>query len=81
MDVKHVAKLANLPLTKEEEQSFPNQMQQILGYVDQLQKIDTSTQVEVKPELINVSRDDQVVDCPPLVSGFIKTKAIFEDHE
>ena len=36
-EVKHVAKLANLPLTSEEEEKYSGQLSKILDYVDQLE--------------------------------------------
>jgi len=42
INVKHVAKLANLPLTSEEEEKYSEQLSKILEYVDQLDSVDTS---------------------------------------
>lgn len=39
--VKHVAKLANLPLTSEEEEKYSQQLSKILDYIDQLNQVDT----------------------------------------
>lgn len=41
MDVKHVAKLANLPLTTDEEKMFQKQLVSILDLVEKLKKVDT----------------------------------------
>lgn len=46
IDIQKVAKLANLKLTPEEEKEFDGQLNDILSYIDQLNKIDTS---EVDP--------------------------------
>jgi aspartyl-tRNA(Asn)/glutamyl-tRNA(Gln) amidotransferase subunit C len=40
-DVKHIAKLANLTLTQIEITKFQTQLSAILGYVDQLQQVNT----------------------------------------
>lgn len=40
--VKHVAKLASLPLSEEEEKLYSDQLSKILDYVDQLNQVDTS---------------------------------------
>lgn len=40
IDVTHVAKLANLPLTDEEKKKFEKQLSSILEYVEQLDKVD-----------------------------------------
>lgn len=42
IDVKKVAKLANLTLAPEEEAEFDRQLNDILGYIDKLNKVDTS---------------------------------------
>lgn len=59
-DVEHIAKLARLEFTEDEKQKFTHQMNQILTYVEQLNKLDTS---KVEPlshviELSNVFRSD-----------------------
>ena len=41
-EVKHVAKLANLPLTGHQEEEYSNQLSKILDYVDKLNQVDTS---------------------------------------
>ncbi|MBI3485663.1 Asp-tRNA(Asn)/Glu-tRNA(Gln) amidotransferase subunit GatC [Candidatus Daviesbacteria bacterium] len=42
IQVKHVAKLANLPLSSEELKKYGEQLSKILDYIEQLNKIDTS---------------------------------------
>ncbi|MBI3587112.1 MAG: Asp-tRNA(Asn)/Glu-tRNA(Gln) amidotransferase subunit GatC [Ignavibacteriales bacterium] len=61
-DVEHMAKLARLEFSEEEKQKFTHQLNDILAYVEQLNKLDTS---KVEPlshviELSNVFRDDAV---------------------
>jgi aspartyl-tRNA(Asn)/glutamyl-tRNA(Gln) amidotransferase subunit C len=60
-DVEHVARLARLELSAEEKERMRGQLDAILGYVDQLRRIDT-TGVEptshVLP-LVNVMREDE----------------------
>ena len=41
-DVEHVAKLANLPLKENEIEKFSKQLSKIVGYVDELNEVDTS---------------------------------------
>lgn len=58
--VRHVAKLARLALTPEEEALFTEQLGHILGHVEQLQAVDTQG---VEPSstalpLTNVLRED-----------------------
>tara|TARA_Y100001968_G_C19446896_1_gene765898 strand:- start:267 stop:560 length:294 start_codon:yes stop_codon:yes gene_type:complete len=62
-DVRKVAKLARLELKKEEMNNYASQLKKILGYVAQLEKVDTTG---VKPttravEVINVMRNDSVI--------------------
>ena len=61
-DVEHIAALARLEFTDEEKLKFTHQLNDILSYVEQLNKLDTSN---VEPlshviELGNVFREDVV---------------------
>jgi aspartyl-tRNA(Asn)/glutamyl-tRNA(Gln) amidotransferase subunit C len=61
-DVEHIAKLANLEFSDMEKTKFTQQMNQILDYVEQMNKLDTN---KVEPlshviELSNVFRSDEV---------------------
>lgn len=61
-DVEHIAKLARLEFSEEEKHKFTHQLNDILAYAEQLNKLDTS---KVEPlshviELSNVFRDDTV---------------------
>lgn len=91
IDVEHVAKLANLPLKKDEEKKFEKQLSEILNYVEKLKEVDTKN-IETTSQvtgLENVMRDDEAI--PSLTqeealsnaksqhNGFIKVKAILED--
>ena len=61
-DVQHIAELAKLGLTPEEEERYRDQLSAILDYFARLQEVDTSTipaTVTVLP-VRNVMRDDQV---------------------
>jgi aspartyl-tRNA(Asn)/glutamyl-tRNA(Gln) amidotransferase subunit C len=62
MDIEKVAGLARLELSKEEKETFGNQLEQILTYMEQLNRLDT-TGVEPTSHAIpiyNVFRDDEV---------------------
>ena len=62
MDIEKVARLARLELSKEEKETFGNQLEQILTYMEQLNRLDTSG-VEPTSHAIpiyNVFRDDEV---------------------
>ncbi len=41
MDIEKVARLARLELSEEERETFGNQMEQILTYMEQLNRLDT----------------------------------------
>ena len=62
MDIEKVARLARLELSDDEKETFGNQMEQILTYMEQLNRIDT-TGVEPTSHAIpvhNVFREDEV---------------------
>jgi aspartyl-tRNA(Asn)/glutamyl-tRNA(Gln) amidotransferase subunit C len=40
-DVAHLARLARLALTEEEQQRFAGQLSSVVGYIEQLSKVDT----------------------------------------
>ena len=92
VQVKHVAKLANLPLTSDEEEKYLEQLSKILDYIDQLNKCSTS---DVEPTYNvsgkeNVMAKDEVSDslsqegatknASQKKNGFIVTKGIFQDE-
>lgn len=61
IDVTKVAKLANLTLTPEEEKEFDKQLNDVVGYIEKLNSVDTSN-IEPTAQvtgLINRTRDDQ----------------------
>lgn len=63
IDIQHVAKLAKLTLSPEEEQMMREQLPQILDYVSKLQEVDTSG-IDAKAYLSdveNVFRKDEAV--------------------
>jgi len=62
MDVEKVARLARLELSEEEKATFGSQLEQILTYMEQLNRLDTSG-VEPTSHAIpvyNVFREDEV---------------------
>ncbi len=59
-DVRKVAELARLDLPEEKIDTYTTQLEKILGYIDQLEKVDTSG---IEPttravEVVNVTRED-----------------------
>ena len=62
MDIEKVARLARLELSREEKKIFENQLEQILTYMEQLNRLDT-TGVEPTSHaipMVNVFREDEV---------------------
>ena len=82
IDVKHVARLANLPLSSDEEEKYSKQLSEILEYVDQLNEVDTSS---VEPTynvtgLNNVTREDALSNVSQKKNGFFVTKGVFDNE-
>lgn len=90
IDVSHVAKLANLPLSDEEKTRFEKQLSETLDYVKQLEEIDTkgvepTSQVtglenvtredEPRPSL---SQDEALKNAKSVHNGFVKVPAILD---
>ena len=62
-DVLKVAKLARLELRDDEIEIYTNQLEKILGYVEELEKVETTnvTPTTRAVEVVNVVREDSVV--------------------
>ena len=65
-EVRHVALLARLRLTPEEEELLTQQLDKILQYMDKLNELDTAN---VEPlahavDIVNAFRDDRIVNQP-----------------
>lgn len=60
IDVKHVAKLANLAIPDSQIKKFEKQLSSILDHIDKLQKVNTKNIAETSQitGLENVTRDD-----------------------
>lgn len=67
-DVQHVARLARLNLTAEEEQLLTGQLNAILKYAEKLNELDTDN-IEPTTHVLHVSnvmREDEVRDSLPI---------------
>jgi len=69
-NIEHIAKLARLDFSDEEYEKLTNDMNNVLGYIDQLKELDVST---VEPlenlneaEEKNVFRKDESAPCLPV---------------
>lgn len=63
-DVKYVARLAKIAITEDEAAKFTKELDAILGYVQQLDAVDTA---DLQPTyqvtgLTNVTREDALID-------------------
>lgn len=80
--VRKVAKLANLPLSSEEEVKYSGQLSKILDYIEQLNKVDTS---DIEPTynvsgLSNVMAKDVLKKGSNTKVGFFVTKGVFDNE-
>lgn len=61
--IKHIANLARLELSSEEELKYGDQLSAILGYIDKLEEVNTD-KVSITAQvggLVNVWREDEVI--------------------
>lgn len=65
--VRHIAHLARLRLTQDEEKRYQDQLSDILDYAERLQSVDTNHISPTATVLDRVAplRDDEVRPCPP----------------
>ena len=90
-DILKVAKLARLDIPEDKIPLYTNQLEKILTYVDQLQKVDTK---DISPtaravEVVNVVREDSIEEAgireellelaPDRDTGFFKVPKIMTD--
>ncbi len=89
--VKHVAKLANLPLREEEIEKYSKQLSEILDYIEKLSSVDTKDiepTFNVTPEK-NILREDEVskslsqdealANASKKNKGYFVTKGVFKE--
>lgn len=60
-EIKKVAKLAKFDITDQEAQTYTNQMSTVLGWVDQLQSVDTSAVADGENDICAPLRADEPV--------------------
>ena len=91
LNIKHIAKLANLPITQTEEKKLEEQLTETLKYVEILQEVDTKN---IQPTahvtgLENITREDTSTDslsqqqallnAKKTHNGFFEVDAILEN--
>lgn len=89
-NVEYVAKLARLSLTEEEKKKFAEQLDVILEYMDELNKLDTENVLPTSHAIVmkNVFREDEVKksevtdniisNTPEKEGRFFKVKKVIE---
>lgn len=92
INIKYVAKLANLNLIQQELDKFDKQLSSILKYIDILQKADVKNIAETSQVtgLENITREDKssaslsqkdaLSNAKSKENGFFKVKAIFKEE-
>ena len=87
-EVIKIAKLARIALTEKEVEKFQKELSTVLDYVEELKQVNVDGLEEVAQVtgLVNVQRDDKVVDAtnhkeifsqaPEMKDGYYKVKAI-----
>ena len=72
ININHIAKLANLPLTSEESSIYEKQLEGILKYVEQIESADTKN---TEPTF-NVSTNNNVIRKDTVNKGFTQEEAL-----
>lgn len=93
-EIKYIAKLANLSISEKEADLYSEQLGNVLGYVEELSKADTSDVSEIKTsDIKNVFREDLVCVDNSLSqeevmnksinvkNGLFKTKAVLDKNK
>jgi len=88
-DIEHIAKLARIDLSDKEIDLYGKQLSDVLGYINQLQKIDISKVADVgqitglenqlaKDNLSNCefSQEELFKNAPIIEKGYIKVKSV-----
>ncbi|MBI4036690.1 Asp-tRNA(Asn)/Glu-tRNA(Gln) amidotransferase subunit GatC [Candidatus Daviesbacteria bacterium] len=91
-EVKRVAKLANLPLTEEQEDLYSEQLSKILDYIDLLNQVETSnidptynisgnsTVTRTDETVPGLTQEEALANAPKRQDGFFVTKGVFSEN-
>lgn len=90
IDVSHVAKLANLPLSDDEKKKFEKQLDETLEHIKQLDEVDTEG-VQITPQVTklenvlgedivkpSLTQEEALKNASDTYKGFFKVKAILD---
>ncbi|MFA6404854.1 MAG: Asp-tRNA(Asn)/Glu-tRNA(Gln) amidotransferase subunit GatC [Candidatus Paceibacterota bacterium] len=90
-EIEYLAGLARIKLSKDDEKSLVKEFDSILGYIDQLKKVEVSTDVSSRVGMVkNVMREDKALpislenreqlldEAPDREGDFIAVKKIIE---
>lgn len=87
-EVRHIAVLARLSITKKEEEKFKKDLSDILDYIEKLKKVDiTETKETLHPLSVkNVFRKDEAIQgaqnllvlAPETKDNYVKVKSILK---
>ncbi len=92
IDVTHISRLANLPLSEDEKKELGSQLEDTLSYIQELNEIDTKNTDPTSQVtgLENVTRDDKPTDsltqdealanAKEVHNGLFKVKAILSNE-
>ena len=90
INVKKIAKLANLPISPDEEEKYASQLSKVLDYIEQINRADTS---KVEPtfnvsgnenvmsedtSVDSLSEEDALSNVSKKDKGFFVTKGVFD---
>jgi len=92
IDVKHIAKLANLPLSVDEEKKFEQQLADTLNYIEELNEVNTEG-IEITPQVTglenvleedtvrpSLTQDEATANAKNSHNGFFIVPAILEEN-
>lgn len=92
INIPHIAKLANLTISPDEEEKFEKQLSSILGHVERLSEIDTTNIGEtsqvtglenvtrVDASLPSMNQSDALSQSVNTHNGFFAVKGVFENE-
>lgn len=82
-DINHLAMLSNFSLTEQEAESLGQDLENIIGYISQLDELDTD---DVEPtyqvfEMENIWRDDKILPQDADREALLALAPVAEDHQ